>query len=193
MPMTALPQSLTPAVATADAMDGGVTFNGQDAASIDDHTGRNGTYFDIAAIRTHTQEDLDSHSADQRRDQARPARPGGELVRVAVGRRMALLGVGRQVHVLLPLFGRWQLPSRARPWTDPRHLRPTTGSSIASAGGAGGETDGTPRDDTELQMLEALHRASDKSLLSAKDKRKSKGGFMARIPSAQQLFFGAKA
>ena len=35
MPMTALPQSLTPAVATADAMDGGVTFNGQDAVSTD--------------------------------------------------------------------------------------------------------------------------------------------------------------
>ena len=46
--------------------------------------------------------------------------------------RLALLGARRQVHVLLPLFGRWQLPNRARPWTDPRHLRPTTGSYIAS-------------------------------------------------------------
>ena len=35
MPMTALPQSLTPAVATADAMDGGVAFNGQNAVSTD--------------------------------------------------------------------------------------------------------------------------------------------------------------
>ena len=35
MPMTALPQSLTPAVAAADAMDGGVTFNGQNAVSTD--------------------------------------------------------------------------------------------------------------------------------------------------------------
>ena len=35
MPMPALPPSLTPAVATADAMDGGVAFNGTDAVSTD--------------------------------------------------------------------------------------------------------------------------------------------------------------
>ena len=38
MPMTALPQSVTPAVATADAMDGGVAFNGQHAVSTDGAT-----------------------------------------------------------------------------------------------------------------------------------------------------------
>ena len=35
MPMTALPQSLTPAVAAADAMDGGVAFNGSDTTPMD--------------------------------------------------------------------------------------------------------------------------------------------------------------
>ena len=35
MPMPALPQSLTPAVATADAMDGGVAFNGSDTTPMD--------------------------------------------------------------------------------------------------------------------------------------------------------------
>ena len=39
MPMTALPPSLTPAVATAGAMDGGVTFNGQNAVSTDGAAG----------------------------------------------------------------------------------------------------------------------------------------------------------
>ena len=35
MPMPALPQSLTPAVAAADAMDGGVAFNGSDTTPMD--------------------------------------------------------------------------------------------------------------------------------------------------------------
>ena len=73
----------------------------------------------------------------------------------------------RQAHALV------DVPEGAEELGADSPARLRAGSSIASAGGAGGETDGTPRDDTELQMLEALHRASDKSLLSAKDKRKS--------------------
>ena len=75
----------------------------------------------------------------------------------------------------------WHVPD-AEPDAEP------CAGADASAG-AGGEGGSMPRNDTELQMLEALHRASDKSL-RAKDK-KSKGGFMARVPSAQQLFRGA--
>ena len=90
----------------------------------------------------------------------------------------------------------WHVPEGADELgaDSPARLSGASGAVASAGGAAGGETDGTPRDDTELQMLEALHRASDKSLLGAKDmKRKSKGGLYARIPSAQQLFFGAKA